>query len=124
MLASKIFAIQSEEDFEQVSLEVFHYQYENCLPYRKFCNLLNTDSKQVLQYTDIPFLPIEFFKSHKIFDENKTKVESVFTSSGTTGMERSQHFVASNKMYEESFLTAFHQFYGKPTNYCILALLP
>lgn len=124
MLASKIFAIHSEEDFEQVCLEVFQYQYENCLPYQKFCNLLNTDPKQVLNSVDIPFLPIEFFKSHKIFDKNQTKVESVFTSSGTTGMERSQHFVASNKIYEESFLSAFHQFYGKASDYTILALLP
>lgn len=124
MLASKIFAIQSEEDFEQVAIEVFQYQYENCLPYRKFCNLLNTDPKQVVYSTDIPFLPIEFFKSHKIFDKQQTEAESIFTSSGTTGMERSQHYVASNKIYEESFLRAFKQFYGETTDYTILALLP
>lgn len=124
MLASKIFTIQSEEDFEHVALEVFRYQHENCLPYRKFCELLNKNPKHVLQYTDIPFLPIEFFKSHKIFDRQKNKVESIFTSSGTTGMERSQHYVASNEVYEKSFLKAFHQFYGKPSDYCILALLP
>lgn len=124
MLASKIFAIQSEEDFEQVCLQVFQYQYKNCIPYRKFCNLLNTDPKQVKQHKDIPFLPIEFFKSHKIFDKQKNKVESIFTSSGTTGMERSQHYVANNKVYEESFLKAFQQFYGKVTDYTILALLP
>lgn len=124
MLASKIFAIQSEEDFEQVAIEVFQYQHENCLPYRKFCDLLNTNPKQVAKFTDIPFLPIEFFKSHKVFDKLKSEVESIFTSSGTTGMERSQHYVASNKIYEESFLRAFKQFYGKTTDYTILALLP
>ena len=124
MLAPKVFTIQSEEDFEQVALEVFQYQYENCLPYRKFCNLLNTDPKQVVQVAGIPFLPIEFFKSHKIFDKQQAEVESIFTSSGTTGMERSQHYVASNKIYEESFLRAFTQFYGETTNYTILALLP
>src|SRR5699024_5190660 len=124
MLASKIFAIQSERDFEQVALKVFHYQYENCPPYRKFCKLLNKDPRHVLQYTDIPFLPIEFFTSHKIYDKRKSKIDSIFTSSGTTGMERSQHYVASNKVYEESFLKAFQQFYGKVTDYTILALLP
>ena len=124
MLAPKIFAIQSEEDFEQVAIEVFQYQYENCLPYRKFCDLLNTDPKQVVRSADIPFFPIEFFKSHKIFDKQQAEVESIFTSSGTTGMERSQHYVASNKIYEESFLRAFNQFYGETTDYTILALLP
>lgn len=124
MLAPKIFAIQSEEDFEQVAIEVFQYQYENCLPYRKFCDLLNTNPKQVVKSEDIPFLPIEFFKSHKIFDKQQTEVESIFTSSGTTGMERSQHYVANNKIYEESFLRAFKQFYGETTDYTILALLP
>lgn len=124
MLVSKIFAIQSEEDFEKITIEVFQYQYENCLPYRKFCELLNTDPKRVVQSADVPFLPIEFFKTHKIFDRQRSKVESIFTSSGTTGMERSQHYVASNRIYEESFLRAFKQYYGESTDYTILALLP
>lgn len=124
MLVSKIFAIQSEEDFEQVSLEVFHYQYENCLPYRKFCDLLHTDPKQVTRVIDIPFMPIEFFKSHKIMDKQKDTVDCIFTSSGTTGMELSQHYVADTKLYEESFLRAFEQFYGETSDYTILALLP
>lgn len=124
MLASKIFAIQSEKDFEQVSLEVFQYQYENCLPYRTFCNLLNTDPKKVKQVMDIPFLPIEFFKSHKIMDQQKNTTACVFTSSGTTGMELSKHYVADTTLYEESFLRAFKQFYGETSDYTILALLP
>ena len=124
MLASKIFAIQSEEDFEKISLEVFQYQYKNCIPYRKFCDLLNTDIKKVKQVTDIPFLPIEFFKTHKIMDKEKQEAECIFTSSGTTGMELSQHYIADTKIYEESFLKAFEKFYGKASDYTILALLP
>lgn len=124
MLVPKIFSIQSEADFVQVSLEVFHYQYENCLPYRKFCDLLHLDAKQVKELIDIPFLPIDFFKSHTIIDKQKSGTHTIFTSSGTTGMERSQHYVADKQLYEESFLRAFQKFYGNSTDYTILALLP
>lgn len=124
MLASKIFTIQTEEDFKQTSLEVFRYQYENCIPYRRFCELLHTDLNRVRDIKDIPFLPIEFFKSHKILDKSTNNIDCIFTSSGTTGMERSQHYVADNKMYEQSFLKAFELFYGKTSDYTILALLP
>lgn len=124
MLAPKIFAIQSEEEFKEVSLEVFQYQYRNCEVYRKFCDLLNTDPKAVKNITDIPFLPIEFFKTHKILDAQKDSVDCIFTSSGTTGMELSQHFVADTKIYDESFILAFEKFYGKASEYTILALLP
>src|SRR5699024_11769226 len=84
----------------------------------------HTDLNRVRDIKDIPFLPIEFFKYHKILDKSTNNIDCIFTSSGTTGIERSQHYVADNKMYEQSFLKAFELFYGKVTDYTILALLP
>lgn len=124
MPISNLFTISSEVDFKQKCLEVFHYQYENCLPYRKFCELLNIQSEQITEIEAIPFLPIKFFKTHRIFDKTQNEVESIFTSSGTTGMERSQHLVAKLALYEKSFFQAFEKFYGKASDYTILALLP
>lgn len=124
MVADKIFNIQSENDFEEVCLEVFHYQYTNCLPYQRFCKLLQREPKDIQTLKDIPFLPIEFFKTHDILDKQIKSIQDVFTSSGTTGTQVSQHKIADLAIYEKSFLSAFHHFYGNISDYTILALLP
>jgi hypothetical protein len=74
-------------------------------------------------YYQIPFLPISFFKTHKII-ENQAFADVIFSSSGTTGIDNSQHFVQNVKLYEESYLKGFEQYYGDINDYCILALLP
>ena len=78
--------------------------------------------KKVKKITDIPFLPIEFFKQEKIICKAKP-IEKIFLSSGTTG-NRSKHLVSDLSMYKTSFRNAFTQFYGNVKDYCILALLP
>lgn len=123
MLEQKVLNIDTFEDFRKTALEVFRFQYENVLVYRRFCDFLNTDVSEVKAVKDIPFLPIALFKSHKIIAEN-LEAETIFTSSGTTGSEVSKHHVAKLDLYEKSFLKAFKNQYGDPSNYTILALLP
>lgn len=123
MLEKEIFNINSDEDFEHLALQVFRFQYENVSVYRNFCNLLNIKPSQVNKVAEIPFLPIQFFKSHRIIAENSLE-KIIFTSSGTTRNSTSKHFVANTKIYEESFLAAFKKQYGNPSNLTILALLP
>lgn len=123
MLQEKIFNIQTPEDFKNITLEVFNFQYKNVKVYRQFCDMLKINPKQVTEVSEIPFLPIQFFKSHLIIAEGYNK-ETIFTSSGTTGSITSKHYVASTKLYEESFNKAFQNQYGNPTDYTILALLP
>lgn len=122
-LLSKIFNIASEADFNEVCLEVFRYQYENISVYQKFCNLLKTDVSKVKSYKEIPFLPIQFFKSHQITAPDSA-IETTFTSSGTTGQITSKHYVSDLNVYEKSFFKTFEIFYGSPSDYCFLALLP
>lgn len=123
MLETAIFSIKSPEDFERLAIEIFRFQYENTEVYRKFCNLLKVAPSSVKKIENIPFLPIEFFKSHRII--SKRASESItFTSSGTTGNTTSKHHVSDLSLYEKSFLTAFELFYGHPSEYAILALLP
>jgi Acyl-protein synthetase, LuxE len=93
------------------------------LVYQQFCNLLHKNKTNVKRIEDIPFLPIQFFKSHQVVSSQQTP-QAVFTSSGTTGAITSSHFVTDLKYYEESYRLSFKQFYGNIEDYVVLALLP
>lgn len=118
-----IFNIETRTEFDAASLEVFKFQFENNRVYRSFCDLLYVHPSDVNCIQEIPFLPIQFFKSHEILS-SKQPVEILFTSSGTTGDLTSKHLVTDVKVYEESFRRAFNHFYGAVDDYIILALLP
>lgn len=119
----RIFSISSPREFEKISLEVFRHQYHHVPTYRRFCDLLKISPKTVTQPTQIPFLPIEFFKSHSIIAQGE-KPQITFSSSGTTGAVTSKHLVSDLNWYEKSFNLAFERFYGKVQDLVILALLP
>ncbi|MFD1094299.1 LuxE/PaaK family acyltransferase [Salegentibacter chungangensis] len=123
MLENRIFNISSDEEFVQTSLDVFKFQYDNNKVYQRFCDLLGRDPLNVSSLKEIPFLPIEFFKSQRILSSQKEAVIT-FTSSGTTGSNTSKHYVTDLGIYEESFIRGFEKFYGKPEDLVILALLP
>ena len=118
-----IFTISSQKQFEKIALKVFRYQYENNLVYHEFCDFLNTDVQKVKSLTQIPFLPIQFFKSHNVVS-NINDIQETFTSSGTTGIITSKHLITDVSLYEESYRNAFSEFYGNIEDYVVLALLP
>ena len=109
--------------FEKRALRLFKEQSQKCLPYHQYLKLLKTDVESISSVAEIPFLPIQFFKTHSIIAKGK-KPAIRFSSSGTTGMERSQHLVADLSLYEYSFRTAFELFYGDIEKYRFIALLP
>ncbi len=115
--------ISSESDFKKVALETFQFQYQHVEVYRRFCQLLKVNPEKISELKEIPFLPIQFFKTETII-ANGMQPEKTFSSSGTTGSITSKHLVADTSYYEASFLQAFEQFYGAPKNYTFLALLP
>ncbi|AWH84055.1 acyl transferase [Flavobacterium album] len=121
--SSDIFAISSKKEFEKITLKVFRHQYDNNTVYRDFCGFLNKNKQNVKSVKDIPFLPIQFFKTHDVLS-SREPVQTTFTSSGTTGMTTSRHLVTDINYYEQSFRLAFSQFYGNIENYAVLALLP
>ena len=123
MKSEFIFDIKSSLEFENKAIEVFKYQFENNLVYRSFCDLLCKHPCDIKKIKDIPFLPIEFFKSHEIKISSK-KTSKIFTSSGTTGSNLSKHFVTDLNLYEKSFMNCFKIFYGNIKEYTILGLLP
>lgn len=118
-----IFNIQTEEDFLNVALETFRFQAKNNIIYKEFIRLLNITVSDVKRLEQIPFLPIQFFKTHKIISTNAS-VKEIFYSSGTTGMQLSKHFVTDINLYKTSYTKGFSSFYGAISNYTILALLP
>lgn len=120
---SDIFQISSKKEFEKTTLKVFRFQYDNNNVYKDFCNFLKKDKTNVKRIEDIPFLPIQFFKTHNVLS-SKEKIQTTFTSSGTTGMSTSKHQVTNLEFYEESYRLAFRQFYGNIEDYVVLALLP
>jgi len=118
-----IFNIKNPEEFEALTLQVFNFQFNNNNVYRSFCDLLNTHPSDVKAIKDIPFLPIQFFKSHTVVNTTDT-TEKIFTSSGTTGSMASKHFVSDLSVYETSFNKGFDAFYGPIEDFVVLALLP
>ncbi len=119
-LEKKIFEVDNQ-NFEELALEIFQFQVENCLVYKDFVQVLNRPRPR--EIGEIPFLPIHFFKSHEVIFSNR-KTELLFLSSGTTLQTRSKHHVLKAKIYEESFLRSYEKFSGEIQNQVILALLP
>ncbi len=111
------------QHFDAVALEVFAYQYSHTPIYRQYCDSLRRSPESVHSLYDIPFLPVQFFKSHEVIADGCTP-QKAFESSTTSGAIPSRHLVADLGLYEQSYLRAFELFYGSPRQYCILALLP
>lgn len=123
-MVKNIFNIQTESEFQAACLETFRYQYETIEVYRKFVDFLNINPNTVDEVEKIPFLPIEVFKNHQVFDKNFS-AEHFFQSSGTTNIQtRSRHYIADFYLYEESIGRSFEQFIGRPEEYIFLGLLP
>lgn len=123
MSINNCFNIRSYHNFKEIALKTFKFQAKHNIPYKSFINFLGINPTSVKKLEEIPFLPIEFFKSHQIVS-NSNPVEKIFLSSGTTGQIQSKHYVTDLKVYEESFEKGFDFFYGNIEDYTILALLP
>jgi hypothetical protein len=117
------FIFSSTEPFSEKAIKIFQFQYRNNEVYKRFVDTLNCKPLLVNTIEEIPFLPISFFKTHKIITTDFSP-ERVFKSSGTTGSVNSQHFVKDISIYEASFTSGFKRFYGNIEDYCIIGLLP
>ncbi|MBD0830935.1 LuxE/PaaK family acyltransferase [Aestuariibaculum sediminum] len=120
---ASIFNIKNDNEFENLTYQVFKHQFENNRVYRSFCDLLYIHPDDVKSISEIPFLPIQFFKSHNVLS-SESKVQSTFTSSGTTGSLTSKHHITDLNIYMKSFRKGFESFYGSVKDYVVLALLP
>lgn len=119
---SKIYTV-NEVSFTDIALAVFHYQAENNAIYRAYLQALGVEVNEVSSLLEIPFLPISFFKTHRI-QSGSWQPETFFSSSGTTGMVASQHPVRNLDFYQKHSRRCFEFFFGPVRHYHILALLP
>lgn len=122
-LKRRIEQLHSKDDFNALALDVFRYQSRQNETYAEYLRHLTVNPDEVTDCADIPFLPIEFFKS-RIIKTGHWNPQIVFSSSGTTGVTTSQHFIRSLDDYLEGTVRGFEQFYGTLEKYCVLALLP
>lgn len=118
-----IFNLQNPFEFNETARSLFRYQYRNNSIYRSFVDALGISESKVYHPEQIPFLPVSFFKTHKITTGDFIE-EAVFESSGTTGSETSRHYVADTGLYETSFTRGLELFYGDLSQYAVFALLP
>ena len=119
----RIFNIQTDDQFLDIALRSFYFQYDNCQVYQNYVQLLGKNVNEVTCLEDIPFMPISFFKTQEV-KAFQGSANLIFESSGTTGQQRSRHFVLDPTMYQLSFFKGFEKFYGHIEDYIILALLP
>ena len=121
--AEEIVSIGSQAEFERAALEVFHFQAEHCPPYRQYIELLGIDHHSVQSIEQIPFLPIELFKTHDIYCGSHAP-EKIFTSSNTGSTVASRHMMSDLRIYELAFFSSFEKFYGDVKGWSIYGLLP
>lgn len=123
MKGSQLFDDIKHKKFDDLALQIFQYQSENNKVYAEYLNFLEVNPDSIHQIEEIPFLPIQFFKSRKVV-ASKNIIEQVFLSSGTTNSVQSKHYVTDIEIYKQSFIQGFEHFYGNIQDYIILALLP
>ncbi len=126
-IADKIFQL-NPDNFVNTALQYYRHQCMNSPFYRQYLEIIAAHNVSVESLTQIPFLPIQFFKTHRINTEqvalHRDAKHLYFESSGTTGQVSSHHEVPDSVLYEKSFGAAFDLFYGDVSEYCICALLP
>jgi hypothetical protein len=111
------------ETFDALALEIFHYQAQNNPVYQAYLTHLKRDIQSISRIEEIPFLPIEFFKTQEVLS-GQVVAETIFESSGTTGQTTSRHLVADPAFYLQIAEQIFERFYGKLHDFQVLALLP
>jgi hypothetical protein len=124
-----ILKISSPDEFEQTALRVFAHQAATCAPYGEYLDAVGISAADIERIATagridrIPFLPIELFKTHRVYCA-PTGPETVFASSGTGESGRSRHHIARLSDYRKSYTRGFELFYGRPDGWEIYALLP
>ena len=119
----RVFKISSTQEFNELAIELFHHQRMANKVLATYLGNLGAEHEKIRDAKQIPFLPIDFFKAHRIVCGDFIE-EKVFYSSGTSGKQASKHYIANSGLYEQSFTNTFRSFYGDPESYTILGLLP
>ena len=100
----------TDDQFDQLALRQFAYQYESNTPFRSFCQRRGATPRNVRAWSDIPAVPIDAFKAMELRSEPASATERVFMTSGTTGRAaRGRHFHPQLDVYDLSMKRYFAQ---------------
>lgn len=121
--ADRVFKISSTQEFNELAIELFRHQCNENKVYANYLGNLSINAEHIRNIDQVPCLPIDFFKSHRIVSGD-FKEEKIFFSSGTSGMQASRHYIAKLDVYKQSFMRAFRSFYGAAESFTFLGLLP
>jgi phenylacetate-coenzyme A ligase PaaK-like adenylate-forming protein len=113
----------SRAEMEDLAMEIYRFQYAHNPVYREYADAIGKTPATVHTIYDVPFLPIRFFKTHPV-QTTTFDPQIIFESSGTTGESTSRHFIRDTILYKEIFGDIFRKFFGEPSNWCIIGLLP
>lgn len=121
-LKKRVLAV-NKDNFDSLSLELFKFQISNNPVYQDYLESIRVKPENIRHTKDIPFLPISFFKSHKVTLKNQ-EYETKFLSSGTTSTIRSTHYISDSNWYLIIAQEIFEKFYFPLDQSIILAMLP
>lgn len=121
-IVNNIFSV-TQKNFEALALQVFRFQYTHNKVYQKWVNALSVNINDIASISQIPFMPVSFFKQHTV-TTGQFNPEVIFESSGTTQSVNSKHLIKNLSIYNKSFSKGFTRFYGNPEDWCIIGLLP
>ena len=98
----------TDDQFNQLALRLFAYQYECNAPFRSFCQRRGATLRNVRSWRDVPAVPIDAFKAMELRSEPSSPAERVFMTSGTTGrVARGRHFHPQLDVYDLSMKRYF-----------------
>ncbi len=121
---ASILGVRDEKSFRESAHSLFQEQARTVPVLRNFIAHLGVDPEKVKTLEEVPFLPVRFFKTHRVLREGLSAYK-VFRSSGTSGaQDRAHHYIADPELYDRSWYHGFQERYGDPSYYRILALLP
>lgn len=113
----------SPRNFEDICMSVFRFQARNNPVYGEYLNHMGIHPEKVSSPGEILFLPVSFFKTHRVACSGGD-AGLYFESSGTTGADVSKHYIGDVTIYRDSILRGFRRVYGSPAEFIILGLMP
>ncbi len=113
----------NDSNINDIALRLFRYQANHNPVYARYLQYLAVNAQAIREVSEIPFLPISFFKSQTL-KTGEWVDETRFMSSGTTGKLTSTHHIADLDFYLNHAQRCFEHFFG-PLNQCdIFAVMP
>lgn len=116
------FIFDNTISFEERCKNLFRWNSENNPVYNRFIHAFGLQPDSDVSVSEIPLLPIKAFKEALVLIEDANP-ELTFTSSGTSSMQKSKHFIPDPDLYKKAIETEFYQHFPKD-EYSVLCYTP